>query len=337
MWLARVGHEVDLYERGDSILTGASFANQYRLHRGYHYPRSKETALQSLRAEPEFLREYGEAVIQRGNHYYSIARSESKTSCEEFESFCRDVGLDYEPAELDLVDPSMIAGSYRVVERLIDIDALTRLCHARIEEAGVKLKTSTAFESDMATGYDLTVVATYARLNSALPKSVRPDRQFQFEVCEKPVVQLPPTFQEKSVVIMDGPFMCFDPVGRTGRFVLGNVVHAIHSTNVGAEPIIGDAIAPMLDRGVVERPGVTNFDLFVEHGSRFIPGLKHARHIGSMYTVRAVLPNTDATDERPTQVKYLGDGFVSMFSGKIGTCVEAAREVVKIADDPGKS
>jgi hypothetical protein len=51
-----------------------------------------------------------------------------------------------------------------------------------------------------------------------------------------------------------------------------------------------------------------------------------------MFTVRAVLPNTDATDERPTQVTNLGNGFVSVFSGKIGTCVEAASEVVAVAE-----
>ncbi len=332
VWLARAGHEVDLFECGSDVLQGASFANQYRLHRGYHYPRSKETAFQSLLAEPVFANEYGEAVFQGGDHYYCIARSDTKTSCEQFEQFCREVGLEFEPVSLDLVDPSMIAGSYRVKERLIDAEALVRLCRSNIERSGVNLRLRTPFEPDAAGGYDLTVVATYANLNATLPIGVGPYQDFQFEVCEKPVVELPARFAGKSVVVMDGPFMCFDPVGRTGRFVLGNVVHAIHSTNVGSIPIVDDEIAPMLDRGVVTHPAVTNIERFVQHGSRFIPGLMEARHVGSMFTVRAVLPNTDATDERPTQVTDLGDGFVSVFSGKIGTCVDAAREVVRIAD-----
>jgi hypothetical protein len=330
--LARAGHDVELFERSDRILSGASFANQYRLHRGYHYPRSKETALQSLRAEPAFREHYGEAVFTGGDHYYCIAASETKTSCEQFEAFCRDVGLSYEPVTLDLVDPSMIAGSYRVTERLIDVEALVRLCRAKIERSGVNLKLNASFDPTMARDYDLTVVATYANLNSTLPERVGTNRPFQFEVCEKPVVSLPPEFTGKSAVVMDGPFMCFDPIGRTGRFVLGNVVHAIHATNVAPEPIVDEAIAPMLDRGVVVDPAVTNIERFLEHGSRYIPGLRDARHLGSMFTIRAVLPHTDATDERPTQVTDLGDGWISIFSGKIGTCVEAAEEVVRIAE-----
>ena len=333
--LAGAGHDVVLFERSDRILSGASFANQYRLHRGYHYPRSKATALQSLRAEPAFREEYGGAVFAGGDHYYCIAASDSKTSCEQFEAFCRDLGLSYEPVTLDLVDPSMIAGSYRVTERLIDVEALVRLCRAKIERSGVNLKLSTLFKPQMARGYDLTVVATYANLNSALPERVGTNRPFQFEVCEKPVVSLPPEFAGKSAVIMDGPFMCFDPIGRTGRFVLGNVVHAIHATTVAPKPIIDEAIAPMLDRGVVADPAVTNIERFLEHGSRYIPGLRDAQHLGSMFTIRAVLPHTDATDERPTQVTDLGDGLISIFSGKIGTCVEAAEKVVAIADDRG--
>ena len=37
---ARVGHSVDLSRKNDDLLRGASFANQGRLHLGYHYPRS---------------------------------------------------------------------------------------------------------------------------------------------------------------------------------------------------------------------------------------------------------------------------------------------------------
>ena len=332
VWLARAGYSVHLFERSNEILTGASFANQYRLHRGYHYPRSKETAFQSLKAEPAFAEEYGEAVFEGGDHYYCIAKENSKTSCEQFERFCLNVGLEFEPVKLDLVDPSMIAGSYRVKERLIDIEALAGLCRSKIERSGVDLRLGTAFSPNMAKDYDLTVAATYAALNSTLPPGVVPGRNFQFEVCEKPVVELPRHFAGTSAVIMDGPFMCFDPAGRTGNFVLGNVVHAIHSTNVGSEPVVDNAIAHMLNKGVVSDPAVTNIERFLQHGARYIPGLKNARHIGSMFTVRAVLPNTDATDERPTQVTNLGNGFVSVFSGKIGTCVEAASEVVAVAE-----
>ena len=50
------------------------------------------------------------------------------------------------------------------------------------------------------------------RLAPDLPGS-RP--AYQFEICEKPVVRLPPAFATDSMVVMDGPFMCFDPLAET--------------------------------------------------------------------------------------------------------------------------
>jgi predicted NAD/FAD-binding protein len=36
-------HQVDVYEKEKKILNGASFANQFRFHLGFHYPRSQKT------------------------------------------------------------------------------------------------------------------------------------------------------------------------------------------------------------------------------------------------------------------------------------------------------
>ncbi len=38
-------HNVELFEKNDDILKSASGSNQYRVHRGYHYPRSAETVI----------------------------------------------------------------------------------------------------------------------------------------------------------------------------------------------------------------------------------------------------------------------------------------------------
>ena len=53
-----------------------------------------------------------------------------------------------------------------------------------------------------------------------------------------------------------------------------------------------------------------------------------AEHIGSMFTFRTVLPNKEKDDARPTLVDKIDDKIFNVFSGKIGTCVEAANEVI---------
>ena len=100
---------------------------------------------------------------------------------------------------------------------------------------------------------------------------------------------------------------------------------AIHSSNVGYEPEIPKGMESYLNRGIVSGLAHTNFHKFIEAGKQFIPELKYAEHAGSMYTIRAVLPGRDDTDERPTIVELVGNKIITIFSGKIGNCVEAAK------------
>ncbi len=75
--LAQEGYKVDLFEKENDILKAASGINQFRLHRGYHYPRSMETIRDCIRAEASFLEEYGQAVISSDQHNYCIVKKGS--------------------------------------------------------------------------------------------------------------------------------------------------------------------------------------------------------------------------------------------------------------------
>ncbi len=94
-------------------------------------------------------------------------------------------------------------------------------------------------------------------------------------------------------------------------------------------------LEPLLNRGIVPSPPVTNIELFKQSAEEFLVGVAAAEHIGSMFTVRTVLPYREATDERPTVVERVADDAVVLFSAKIGTCVEAARHVVRLLHDEG--
>ena len=51
-------HDVDLFEQNSDILQSASGINQYRLHRGYHYPRSTDTAISAKNSELFFKNDF---------------------------------------------------------------------------------------------------------------------------------------------------------------------------------------------------------------------------------------------------------------------------------------
>ena len=67
----------------------------------------------------------------------------------------------------------------------------------------------------------------------------------------------------------------------------------------------------------------------MQSARKFFVDIDKSKHIGSMYTFRTVLPNRDKDDGRPTLVEQTDDNQFTLFSGKIGTCVTAAEEILE--------
>ena len=325
--MAKEGYDVTLYEKNNDIITQASNINQYRLHRGYHYPRSKETARQSILGESSFIKEYGDAIIN-GNieHYYCIAREDSLVTAEQYKRFLDDMNLHYEEKKLDFIRENVVDLVVQVNEFLFDSNKLRKICWDKLKEYKVNVNLNTEYTSDST--HDYVINSTYSNLNKLIP--VERQRDYQFELCEKPVIKLPKQYKNKSIVIMDGPFMCIDPYGDTGLHVMGNVVHAIHSTNIGKFPEYDSKFDELLNKGMVKNPSVTNIDKFMETARKFFTDIDKAEHVGSMFTFRTVLPNRDKDDARPTLVEQTDSNQFTLFSGKIGTCIDASDKILEM-------
>tara|TARA_R100000008_G_scaffold85936_1_gene77227 strand:- start:239 stop:2029 length:1791 start_codon:yes stop_codon:yes gene_type:complete len=326
--LAKKGYNVNLFEKGDDIINSASYINQYRLHRGYHYPRSKETAQQSQLGEESFLKEYSDAIVN-GNieHYYCIAREDSLVTAEQYKKFLDDVNLSYKEKKLELVRDNSISLTVKVDELLFNPDKLKKICWDNLKKYNVDVKLNKKYINLEHNTNDCVVNTTYANLNQLTPEDKQKD--YQFELCEKPVIKLPEQYKNKSVVIMDGPFMCIDPLENTDYHIMGNVVHAIHSTNIGKFPVCELRFQELLNKGIVKNPSITNIDKFIESAKKFFIDMDKAEHIGSMFTFRTVLPNREKDDARPTLVEQFNKKIFNIFSGKIGTCVLSAEEILE--------
>tara|TARA_A100001037_G_scaffold151346_2_gene136735 strand:- start:997 stop:2064 length:1068 start_codon:yes stop_codon:yes gene_type:complete len=327
--IAKLGVKVTIFERECDLMHAASGINQYRLHRGYHYPRSFETMLASKKAEPEFAKRFSPAMVKDVTHYYSISSENSKVSADEYIKFCDAADLYYKQVSIPIVS-SKVAITLEAQEHLFDPNVLRQLLTQELHDANVTLQLQTNATKSLLKNFDFVVIATYASSNELVKQLDLPMQAYQFEVCEKPIVRMPKSFGKVSLVIMDGPFMCIDPYGHSDLYVLGNVVHAIHSVNDGFDPQISPEVAPMLNHGIIKNPTTTKFPDFIESGKQFIPPLSEAEFIGSMFTVRTVLPKRDLTDERPTEVVQLSPNVVRLFSGKIGTSVHAAKNTAEI-------
>ncbi len=327
--LKQAGHSVCLYEQHEDILQAASGINQYRLHRGYHYPRSKPTAISSASAEPLFKKEYASVLATSHDHYYAIAKEGSRVSGTQFLRFCDECGLGYTEVDLPVLNKDSVEIVIQAEEELVNPLKLREIIKRRLKENKVEMYLNTTADLSLRKQFDVVVNATYANLNFILGKKSKSHRIFQFELCEKPILRLPKTFQGKSIVVLDGPFMCIDPYDESGFHVMGNVIHSIHARNVGLFPEIPEKFKPFLNKGVIKNPPITNIKKFIESALYFMPGISEAEHIGSMFTVRTVLPNVDLTDERPTIIYRTNENIINIFSGKIGNSVQAAIETLE--------
>ena len=320
--LSHNGYDVVVREKEDDLMKGASSINQYRLHKGYHYPRSIETAQECQRGLQTFKRKYESSVVN-GNiqHLYSIASEGSLVSGDEYKNFLEKVGLEYYEREpMPNCDLTIQAN-----EELFNPEQLILSLHKKLYSSGIKVYVNSEVKSLDEEKFDVAVIATYSQINQLLDEK----KEYQFEVCEKPVVRLPKIFENLSVVIMDGPFMCLDPYVNNSH-VLGNVVHAIHETNIGTKPIVSEELKPYLNKGLIRNPKITNIDKFIESGKKYFGDeFEDLEHIGSMYTIRTVLSNREQDDSRPTLVEKVNDNVYTLFSGKIDTCVDAANQLIK--------
>lgn len=326
--LACAGARVDLFEARSDILEGTTARNQARLHSGYHYPRSDSTAVAARDAAVLFAARFPQAV-RRARHWYVVAPG-SKVTPDEYVAFLDRLGLPYEVAGREgesLLPPPQVHTAdliVRAYEGFVDVGMLRRLLRRDLAASGVTVHTGHRVGSAEVPGFDVTVWATYG---------VPWPRPLRFEVCEVPLLELG-RYGNDSFVVVDGPFVSVDPIGHL--FTLYDVTHSVHYASEGLTPDIPPEYAPLLERGIVRpgRPGsqLSQFDVMVQSASRFLwglePGGQHTSiYHGSMWSLRAVLPHVDATDERPTSVERDGN-VVRVLSGKICTAATVGQSVV---------
>ena len=323
---ARAGHDVTLYEAKSDLMQGATAATYARLHRGYHYPRSPETGRESRAAEKSFRAEYGGAVIDGGLQSYVVAPG-GHVDAASFRAFLEQEDLPFFEDD----------GRFDVVEPRINLAKLAASVRAKVAESGVTLRLAHRLNRgqcwNLRSTFDRIIVAAYARANDLNSKLGCDIAEYKFQVVERPVVKLPDAFRGRSIVVIDGPFGCIDPLDETGYHILGHVVKTIHAENVGYGADIPAHLAPLLDRGVITNCPHSRFREVADDLARHVPGVEEAEHIGSTFTVRAVLAHQEATDARPTLVERMNGRVIRVFSGKLGTAVKAARDVVAMIEE----
>ena len=317
--LAEQGHSVRLFDPL-GILRGASAINQYRVHAGYHYPRSLETIQETLEARAEFIRAFDRAIVRNSRHYYAIPNEGSRTPPDLYERVMKEQGLPLKPCRPEWMNFNFIDRCYQVDENIYDPDVLRELIEERIRTLGIPFERN-EFTAAMRDNFDFVVWATYG-----LGPSRRAFKMAKFQVAEKMLIELPPALQHVALVVVDGPFTAFDPYGNSCRSLFGSAKNTNHWTTTDPDEPIPEPYSGILNEPEFRPVSFTRFEAMRRDCCESVPGAKDAKYIGSRFTIR-VVEDAPESDRRILYLKESAPGEIHIFSGKVVSAVKAARLV----------
>ena len=285
-------------EREPAILRRASWVNQARVHKGYHYPRSLPTAQRSSVSFARFCRDYRFAIHAGRRKIYAVAR-DSRVAPHQFERFCQTVGAAWRPLErpsADLFDRDLIDAAYDVEEVAFDAAAIARDLERRLSDAGVELRLGTAAALEAADHRSVAVRAgaerieagylfncTYSSLDSV---GIEVKARLKRELAELVLIEPPGELADTGVTVVDGPFFSTMAFPAARCHSLSHVRYTPHEA--WSEPRARDTL-----------PAKSNAAYMLRDAQRYMPCLARARLKRSLFEVKAVLAGNEDDDGRP--------------------------------------
>lgn len=332
-------YQVDLFERHSDILSEASRKNQYRHHIGFHYPRSPEMIKEIKAATSDFTSFYKNAIVYDFPSYYGVAKDGSKISAKDFLRNCRKLKIwykkEYPPAEF--LNPDTVDVCVRTREAIYDYDKLKRFIKNRINNSrnislnlnqkvlgarfskdSQKILTIKSGKKIKHETFDYVINATYANYNGFCDWLGFPKKKFEFRLKEIIVIRLNVN-QKYAITIVDGPFATLVPTARKNIFTFGDVPLSVH------ESYIQKSQVSLMEKKLKKLK--SRWPEMRERCVKWIPIIRGAEYLESMFVILPVDLLAKSADIRPTDVMNHGQGCFSILSGKIITCVSAAKNI----------
>jgi glycine/D-amino acid oxidase-like deaminating enzyme len=348
-YLARRGDRVILCERDSDLMRRASYANQARVHNGYHYPRSILTALRSRVNYPRFVAEFRPAIDDSFEKVYAVGRRFSKVTADQFYQSMRRIGAEIRPAPkriAELFDSIYVEGVFLTKECAFNATVLKDLMAERVRRAGVDVRLNSAVKSvgpgsvgirieiNGSNAIDAGEVfcCTYSQTNAPAASSGLPRVPLKHELTELVLVEVPEPLRTLGVTVMDGPFFSCMPFPARGLHTLSHVRYTPHGHWYDDDGPYRPAFEVL-----AESVKQTAFPHMVRDAARYLPALAGCVYRGSLWEVKTVLPRSETDDSRPILFKpdFGLPGYHLVLGGKIDNVydivdvIEADKNVVR--------
>ena len=166
---------------------------------------------------------------------------------------------------------------------------------------------------------DFLVNASYASLKDIISMFSKEVGEAKFQMVALPIMKLKENKSMFGMTIMDGNFCSLIPRGNSKtEFILSHVSKSvIESALTSSRP----NFKPF--HGIIEND-------IINESSKYFPILNEMECIDSWITTKMVLPNRSSDDARPSIVIEHANNIVSVFSGKVTTCISSAKKIYKL-------
>ena len=342
--LRRLGlARVCIVEAGPRLLGRASYANQARIHHGYHYPRDFTTAYRSRISFRAFSERYKEAVDDGFLALYAVARRGSHVTAAQFERMMSSVGAPLSKAgrrRSALFSPGLVEAVYEAEEFAFDAARLAGMLEADLRASGVRVmldtRASVSGRSAGTVGLALSgpggdeacearaaFNCTYGML-AHLPGAPGLRARLRYQISEVCLAEPPPELRGVGITVMDGPFFSCMPFPARGLHSLTHVRWTHHETWEAGAPGRADPYAEL-----AASPRASAFEAMRRDAARMLPAMAGAVHRGSLWEVKATLAGGLSGDGRP--ILFEGDPapgqVVSVMGGKLDNIFDALAEI----------
>ncbi|MDC0447923.1 FAD-binding oxidoreductase [Candidatus Pelagibacter sp.] len=324
-------HQVTLFEKKTDILQGASKVNQFRFHRGYHYPRSTKTIDEIKESYYEFIKFYGKDVFTKTENYYAIPKKGSKISFNRYLKILKKNKLPYRKINGDNLVSDDISGTILSNEKIINYFKIKKKIKNLINKSkNLKLVLKAKLNKKLLDKFDKVFIVTYQNNNEILKNlNLSLKKKYKFELIEKIVVKIDKKYRRKSFVVADGKFVCLDPYLGTNYHLLSDVAYSKLEINEGFFPRFKNFKKNLVNKNSLKSKKKSQFSNFITHGSKYLPFLKNAKFIKSFFIIRTLKRNVEKTDERTSEFMVINNKYHTILSSKWNTCVSLAKKIEK--------
>jgi glycine/D-amino acid oxidase-like deaminating enzyme len=349
---AERGYQVTLIERDKILLNRASYNNQARVHGGYHYPRNRVTGIRSKFNMPRFEREFGIAMSIPRNMLYAIARYGSKVTPIQFERFCEDIGTPLSrvnPQQASLFDSSQVQAAYVVNEPVFDAALMRESLSRRLHSAGVKVilgtealhinddngRPSVAITSPRQSGQHLLHAnrvfnCTYSALGFLRVMGKRLNTRLKHEITEMALIKMPDELEMTAITVMDGDFWSSLPFPDRQMHTLSHVGYTPHASWEDSPEV--DPYKTLIGFKAKQR---SNGQKMLLDAARFVPLMKAAKQVDSLWEVKTVLVKNENDDGRPILLeKHPTMPVWNVLGGKVDNVFDLLDQIGTIISNP---